>query len=94
MAEPFRGKQFTHSLLLVLCNRLTTCAISLITIAVSTRPVLWPLTAQPACGSSIVWPGCPLVADSHTHNEQTHDVRADDQSRAASLVSIMAHQQG
>lgn len=34
MAEPFGGKQFTHSLLLVLCNRLTTCAVSLITIAV------------------------------------------------------------
>jgi hypothetical protein len=34
MAEPFGGVQFSHSLLLVLCNRLTTCLISLITIAV------------------------------------------------------------
>ena len=34
MSEPFGGMQFSHSLLLVLCNRLTTCLISLITIAV------------------------------------------------------------
>lgn len=34
MAEPFGGERFTHSLLLVLCNRLTTCAVSLIVLAV------------------------------------------------------------
>ena len=35
MAEPFGGERFTYSLLLVLCNRLTTCSVSLVTLAVS-----------------------------------------------------------
>lgn len=34
MAEPFRGERFTHSLLLVLCNRLTTFAVAAATLLV------------------------------------------------------------
>ena len=34
MAVPFGGEPFKHSLLLVLCNRLTTCAVSVVIIAV------------------------------------------------------------
>ena len=56
MSEPFGGMQFSHSLLLVLCNRLTTCLISLIIIAVGPPTpdgsVLQAMAAHPTCRSA------------------------------------------
>mmetsp|Transcript_20699 Transcript_20699/g.62393 ORF Transcript_20699/g.62393 Transcript_20699/m.62393 type:complete len:363 (-) Transcript_20699:293-1381(-) len=65
MAEPFRGERFTHSLLLVLCNRLTTFAVAAATLLVrglDARPQA-PLYAYAAVSlSNVVATTCQYEA--------------------------------
>lgn len=42
MAEPFGDEPFTYSLLLVLFNRLTTCMVSAVVLAVSSTALNMP----------------------------------------------------